>query len=149
MRLTALNIPGVDIPIGRLLKIRYTAKSMNAESEGVQQAGQMNVLQLEYRAPDDEVHTFDLPNGDWQANNVALQFLANYGYSPSDFGDGAPVLDCTDADRYVPLVYDDRNGDYLLHEKALEDAEDALMEAEWFEAVENKDTGEVEVEVSS
>jgi hypothetical protein len=120
-------------PLGRLvaLQFRHVAPQPGAHPT-------MPVLRVHLRAPDGDYYHHDLPNGDWQLNNESLQFLALWGYKPSDIGSHNDTMrDCIPDTTCVPIAptgnaWDDT--DWGLAETAMEGGQDALREADWFDA---------------
>lgn len=95
---------------------------------------QASVLRVEFRAPDAQYYEQDLPNNRWDTGCPALQFLANWGYRPSEI-DGTS-MDVRDDKLHVPLAPmdpADPTAGWGLAEAALDGGETALEEAEWFD----------------
>lgn len=123
----------MNTPLGRLEHIQYREAAFYTDDG---RAGSIDVMRLHFMAPDAEMHTFDLPNGDWVIDNAALQFLAKYDYRPTDLDE--TMNDCHDDQILLPLVQD-QDGNWYLHQNAMSDAQRALKEAEWFGTDDDED----------
>lgn len=123
--------------MGRLEGIQYREATFYT---GDGRAGTVEVLRIHFRAPDGDYYEHDLPNGQWALGNVALQFMALWGYQPTTL-DGT-FHDAHDDQILVPIA-PMPDGSYGLGQKAMEGAQEALENAEWFdpEAGEDGDSG--------
>lgn len=111
--------------MARLEEMAYGRKLVDPEK------GQMvDILQVSFIAPDGETYTHDFQNGGWTPNNPALQFMAQFGYQPTDFADG-PV-DCYDDQILIKIVWIEDEQTYMVHKEAMSGARKALFESEWF-----------------
>jgi len=120
----------INQPLARLVALQFR-QTGNVPQQPVP------ILRIYLRAPDGDMHTHDLPNGGWTVDNAALQFLAKWGYRPSDIGEGDSTMrDCEPDTTVVPVV-PDGDGSYLLAQHAMKDAESALRESEWFDGGDN------------
>ena len=119
----------MNVPLGRLTQLSFREKSYY---DGNGNVGSTDVLRVTYIGYDgDEYHT-DFPNGSWHESNKALQFLANYGYGPSDIdGRSETTRDCYEDRILIPLAQKP-NGEWGIHQRAMMAAESALKNAEWF-----------------
>lgn len=130
----------MNVPHGRLLTLTWT-QAQSPESP----TGAIMVLRIEFRAPDGEVYHADLPNGDWVPNNAALQFLAKWGYKPSDVGpDGGTRRDCEPDQKLIPVAEHPPTNQWVLHQLSMKGADEELEEAEWFATVEELEERESE-----
>jgi hypothetical protein len=118
----------MNVPHGRLLALQYREAAFYT---GDGRVGSLDVVRVHFRTPDDEVHHHDLPNGQWAINNAALQFMAKWGYQPTAL-DGT-YHDLEDEFQLIPVARNPQEGDWLLHQAAMNGAQEALKEAEWFD----------------
>lgn len=102
--------------------------------------GQQSVLRVYFEKHGEEYY-HDLPNGMWTIDNVALQFMAKWGYKPSDIGDDSSTMrDCMDDTLALSVV--DSDGQYKLSQMAMSGAETALRNAEWFGGADDSEKDE-------
>lgn len=116
--------------MARLENLQYRESTFYAPDG---QVGSVEVLRIYFRTHEDEHDQFDLPNGGWQLSNKALQFLAKWGYRPSDIGDhDSAMRDCHDDQVLIPIAPDGEEDGWGLAEEAMQGAQEALEDAEWF-----------------
>lgn len=117
-------------PMGRLEGIQYREATFYT---GDGRVGSIDVLRIHFRAPDGDYYEFDLQNGNWSLGNAALQFMALWGYQPSEL-DGT-YHDAHDDQILVPIAPLDQSTDpdWGLAETAMSGGREALEEAEWFD----------------
>lgn len=133
----------LQVPMARLLSLRFGQDQV--EFNG--QSKPMMVLKVEFRAPDADIYEHPLVNGDWSKGNAALQFMAKWGYQPTDFPEHPPKLDVEDDRVLIPVTQNPESGQWFLHELAMKNGEEALEDAEWFSPIEeHEDTTEVPVQ---
>lgn len=129
-----MTVAITGIPHGRLTEIRYT--QVMGVIQGQRQP--MHSVRIEFQAPDGDYYTHDFPNGRYDYDHPGLQFMAKWGYQPSDIPvDPWPARDCRGDQKLVPLVYDEEHDHWFLHELAMKGAEEALKDVEWFAPVED------------
>lgn len=116
-------------PMGRIVALQYREAAVYLDGG---RAASTDVLRLYIRTHEGEMDTFDLPNTEWALNNSALQFMALYGYQPTDLDHDSTVLDIEDDTLMVTLAPDPTGG-WGLTEVAMSGGREALDEAEWFD----------------
>lgn len=112
-------------PLGRLTALQYRHIAPQPGGHPT-----MPVLRVHFRAPDAEHYHHDLPNGNWALTNASLQFMALWGYQPSELG--GTMHDAT-ADKTLIPVTPTGNGGYAIAQTAMQGGQEALREAEWFD----------------
>lgn len=118
----------INQPLGRLTAIQYREAAIPV---GDGRVGSIDVVRLYFRAPDGSEHEFDLASNHWHTSNTALQFMALYGYQPTEL-DGT-LHDAYDDQVVFPIAPTPEEGGWGLAQVALEGGEEALEDAEWFE----------------
>jgi hypothetical protein len=102
-----------------------------------------DVIRVHFRTHEGEMDQFDFPNGSWDLGNSGLQFMALYGYQPTDLPEDGALLDTSDDDVLVPIAPDPYDGGWGLAQNAMSGGREALEEAEWFDPeVEIESTGD-------
>lgn len=120
-------------PLGRLVALQFRNIAAQPGAHPT-----VPVLRVHLRVPDGSYHHHDLMNGGWLINNEALQFLALWGYKPSDIGgDDSTMRDCLPDKTCVPIApvnnqWDD-DAEWGLAQSAMEGGQDALRDADWFD----------------
>lgn len=117
-------------PMGYLHGIQYRDAAVYLDDG---RATSMDVIRVHFNTHEGEMDYFDFPNGAWDVGNGGLQFMALYGYRPSDFAHDSAFLDTSDDGVLVPLAPDPREGGWGLAQTAMSDGREALEEAEWFD----------------
>lgn len=124
-----------NVPHGRVLTLRYCTvpspqQAQVPATKGPQPGMGGDGLEVTIRAPDGDVYEHYLPNGKWNPANPSAQMMALVDTPPSEF-DGQRV-DIRDEDILVPLAVDG-DGNYHIHQNALEQGAEALQSAEWMD----------------
>jgi len=85
----------------------------------------INLLRVLFEGPRGDMHTHDLPDGEFSTQNAALQFLAAIHKKPSDF-DGMR-LECS---TQIPVVRNGRDS-YALDNQIIETGAERIQEVVW------------------
>lgn len=133
------------MPRGRVLELqRTTVESQQTaqvpDTKGPQPEMGKPALLVTIRAPDGEIYEHYLPNGGWSVANPALQFIARCGLTPSDV-----PCDIRYQDLQVPLAID-KEQNYHIHQKALEQGAMSLEESTWMETPSDEETEEADAQ---
>jgi hypothetical protein len=124
----------MGVPMGRLVALQFREAAFYTDDG---RAGSIDVMRVHLRCPDGDVHEHDLPNGAYNIENAALQFMAKWGYQPTDWPDDSAYLDTEDDQVLVPVA---PMGDgFGLAQTAMRDAREALEDAEWFDSDQSED----------
>lgn len=128
-------------PMGRLEALHFREAAFYTNDGRV---GSIDVLRVHFRAPDGDYYEHDLQNGDWRITNQALQFLAKWGYRPSQIGDhDSTMRDCHDDQILLPLAPNegaDGGLGYGLAQTALSGGREALKDATWFDTEDDEES---------
>lgn len=125
----------MGVPMGRLLGLQFREAAFYTDDGRV---GSIDVMRIHVRASDGRTYSHDLQNGGWQRSNEALQFLAKWGYRPSDFPEDGAFLG-TEADQVLVPITVAADGSYTLAQLAMNGARAALEDAEWFSPSDDED----------
>jgi len=115
-------------PMGRIvaLDMRNVAREPGGDPT-------VPVLRVHMQTHSNEVDHHDLINDDYSVQNSALQFMALYGYQPSDInGRSETYINVEEGNIIVPIVPKEGEASWGLSRSALRGGERALREAEWF-----------------
>jgi hypothetical protein len=120
-------------PLGRVVALQFRNIAMRPGGHPT-----TPVLRVHLRVPDGSYHHHDLVNGDWALNNEALQFLALHGYRPSNIGGAdSTIRNCMDDNLVIPVAPTDHawhDQSWGIARTAMQGGQEALQEAEWFDA---------------
>lgn len=141
----------MNVPHGRVLTLRYCTvpspqQAQVAAVKGPQPSMGGDGLEVTIRAPDGDVYEHYLPNGQWNAANPSAQFMALVDTPPSEF-DGQSV-DIRERDILVPLTVGPE-GNYHIHQNALEQGAEALQQATWMDTPSDEETRERDADALS
>ena len=121
-----------NVIMGRLTALQFRQKTVYMDGDNPMG---MDVMRVHFVAPNDESYYHDLPNNEYTLNNKALQFMAKWGYQPTDLGNGTHY-DAYEDQKLLPIVYvgetEHADCEYALAQTALKRGESLLESAEWF-----------------
>lgn len=92
-----------------------------------------DVFRIHFRTHEDEMDHHDFPNSAWSLGNAGLQFMALYGYRPTDFPENRTLLNTDDSGVLIGLAPDPHSNGWGLSQTAMRGGKAALDEAEWFD----------------
>lgn len=119
---------------GRVLTIRFTDVQSEQKAAVLDpidgpQGGDIDVLEVRFRAPDGDIYTHNIPNGEYNIMNPAMQFIAYLGLRPTEIE--GTYLDVSGEEFRVPLAATN-DGEYVLNQQCLNTGQQRLVEASWF-----------------